>query len=125
MILSYEEYIDLGGSLSPAAFNRQYNRAYARINSEAFGRISKMNPIPAEIKHLCVDVIEFINSNMGASGTISSESQSEGGVSESISYASRNYTESDRILTDMIKDTLDHIWTDDGVPLTYRGCSDC
>lgn len=124
MILSYEEYIDLGGSLSPAAFNRPYNRAYARINSESFGRIAKLNPIPEEVKRLCVDVIDFIASNMGTSIPVSSESQSEGGVSESISYTTRNYTESDRILTDMIKDCLDHIWID-GVPLTYRGCSDC
>ena len=120
--LTYEEYIKIGGILDLAAFDRYSLRAFLRISAETHNRIEKMDAVPDAVKHLCRDVIEYMHNNLNQDKAISSVSQSQGGASESESYAVKSGKDVDEEIEMLIYDYLATINDDNGTPLLYRGC---
>ena len=86
--LTYEEYSSLGGELSLTAFNRNIDRACAMIDNRTQSRLECFEEIPQIVKVVCADLIDYISTNM-VEKTVTSKSQSAGGVSESESYATK------------------------------------
>lgn len=108
MYLTYEEYMQMGGSLDYAAFSAAERRAEYLINAQSGGqtgkRIAALQEIPQALKDCVFDVILFRESNSGKQ--ISGESQSQGGTSESYSYATKTKDEIQEELDDLISDIL-------------------
>lgn len=120
--ISYEEYSEMGGICSKAVFDRNITRVSGIINNNTSCRVEKMKSVPQEIKALCRDLIEYLDSNMH-NKNISSKSQSAGNVSESESYAVKSNEQQMSDIDEMICDYLLSVKDDNGTPLLYRGCS--
>ena len=114
--LTYSEYVNIGGTLEEAAFNRTIDRACSVIDNATHGRVSKMGETPLEVKALCRDLTEHYSKN---ELNVKSKSQSAGSVSESITFSE----DSASAVNDLIFDYLLNVKDDNGTPLLYRGCS--
>ena len=121
MTLTFEEYQALGGVCDLTAFNRNIDRACSLIDKATFGRIDGMSEVPKAAKALCRDIVEYLQ-NSTTSMTVSSRSQSAGGVSESESYIAKTAQDVDSDIGALICGYLSNICDDYGTPLLYRGC---
>lgn len=119
--LTYEEYIEIGGTLDLAAFNRSIDRACGVIDNATKKRIESMESVPRMAKVLCRELVEYFADNFGSSKQISNHNQSAGGVSESESFVIRSIEERAGEIDDMVKDYLLNEVDDCGTPLLYRG----
>lgn len=119
--LTYDEYLEIGGTVDLTAFNRNIARASGMIDNATFCRIEKMSKVPDNAKHLCRDLIEYLVRNNVTDLTVTSRSQSAGAVSESESYAVKTVEEAQEEITRMIYDYLGGCVDDNGTPLLYRG----
>ena len=119
--LTYDEYLEIGGTVDSTACNRNIARASGMIDHATYGRIEKMSKVPENAKHLCRDLIEYLVRNNATDLAVTSRSQSAGAVSESESYAVKTVEEAQEEITKMIYDYLGSCFTDDGVLLLYRG----
>ena len=97
MYLSYADYESMGGALDEAAFNSLERKVRYLINSQAGGRcgdrISQLAELPECVRDCVYELISFMYANNASDKQISSESQSQGGTSESVSYATKTDTE--------------------------------
>jgi hypothetical protein len=119
--ITYDEYINIGGQLDVTAFDRYSIRAFSMVNQETHGRIDKMAKVPDEVKHLCRDLIEYMHNNLNQDKSLSSISQSQGGVSEGEAYVYVKPSEHEARISEMIDDYLGSLKDDAGTPLLYRG----
>lgn len=117
--LTYEEYSTMGGVLDLTAFNRNIDRACAMIDNRTQSRLECFEEIPQIVKVVCADLIDYISTNT-VEKTVTSKSQSAGGVSESESYATKTaedyFADLDRIF-----EPLSVVKTENGISITYRG----
>ena len=105
MYLTYEEYKQMGGTLDDTAFSNAERRAEYLIHSQAGGqtgeRIAKLEELPQALKDCTFDLIEYGSPYFNGK-QIASESQSQGGTSESYSYVTKTsreiYAESEQII---------------------------
>lgn len=119
--LTFDEYVEIGGVLELAAFDRFLIRASSRITQETHGRIKKMQNVPVEVKHLCRDLIEYMYNNLGMEKSLSGTSQAQGGTSESESYVAKTIKDKENDIESIIYDYLATVTDDNKVPLLYRG----
>ena len=117
--LTYEEYSSLGGELSLTAFNRNIDRACAMIDNRTQSRLECFEEIPQIVKVVCADLIDYISTNM-VEKTVTSKSQSAGGVSESESYATKTAEDFANDL-DRIFEPLATVKIANGISILYRG----
>lgn len=117
-MLTYDKYQELGGVCDLTAFNRNIDRAIALVRNATHGRATEMRIVPREVLVCVRDVVEYLH-NSANTRNVTSRSQSVGGVSESITYATN---EADAGVHDIISDYLSNICDDYGTPLLYRGC---
>jgi hypothetical protein len=117
--LTYGEYSEMGGVLDLAAFNRNIDRACSMIDIRTQNRLEKFNEIPNIVKIVCADLLEYISMNI-VNKSVTSKSQSAGGVSESESYAVKTAEDYSADI-DEIFEPLGSVETDSGVPINYRG----
>lgn len=120
--LTYEEYAEIGGVLDLAAFNRNIGRACGVIDSNTHHRIENMDSVPTLVKDCCRDLVEYLGNNSVVGKTISSKSQSAGGVSESESYTVKTADDMYGDILNILHDYLGGLTDDNGTPLLYRGC---
>lgn len=117
--LTYNEYVSIGGVLNSTAFSRNIDRVCAMINSRTQSRLECFEEIPQIVKVVCADLVDYISTNT-VDKTITSKSQSAGGVSESESYATKTaedyFADLDRIF-----EPLAVVKTKNGVSILYRG----
>ena len=116
--VSYAEYTSMGGVLEESTFNRYIDRACLIIERKTFGRLSSFSETPREVKLLCRDMVEFLQTEANGS-TATSRSQSAGGVSESVSY--KTDAELDVVVDSMVADYLTNVTNADGVSVLYKG----
>lgn len=119
--LTYEEYIDIGGTLEQTAFNRNIDRACGFIDLHTQSRLKGVLRVSQSVKACVRDLIEYLVANVSSGKTVTSKSQSAGGVSESESYATKT---TDEINAEMLNIVYDYLATekdDCGTPLMYRG----
>ena len=118
--LTYEQYTEIGGTLEMTAFSRNIDRVCGMIDNATFGRIDKMAVVPRQVKACCRELVEYL-ANIVESGNVSSQSQSAGGVSESVTYTNKTTEDIENECANIIFDFLGNVKTDNGTPLLYRG----
>lgn len=122
MYLEYDEYQAMGGTLDNSAFTLWERKAEYEINAQAAGktgmRISNLTEVPQAVKDCTFDLIQFLSSNASDGKTVTSESQSSGGVSESYSYNVLNESQVQTKAEDIICKTFEGGGIGD---LLYRG----
>lgn len=96
MYLGHDEYEAMGGTLDSSAFFIYSRRAEYMIRSQAGGqtgeRIDNLSEIPEAVKDCIFDLVSFL-SNYAGDKQMASESQSQGGTSESYSYVTKTDAE--------------------------------
>ena len=117
--LTYEEYTEIGGTLDLTAFNRNIDRACVMIDNRTQSRLECFEDIPQLVKIVCADLVDYIATNT-VEKTVTSKSQSAGGVSESESYATKTVEDYSADL-DRIFEPLSVVKTENGISITYRG----
>ena len=118
--LTYTEYKELGGNIiDEAAFNRNIDRACAMIDNRTQSRLEYFKEIPQIVKVVCADLVDYISTNT-VEKTITSKSQSAGGVSESESYATKTVEDFANDL-DRIFEPLSVVKTKNGISILYKG----
>ena len=117
--LTYDEYQEIGGVLDLAAFYRNIHRACAMIDIRTQSRLEQFEEIPVMVKSVCRDLVEYITTNT-VEKTVTSRSQSAGGLSESESYATKTADDYSADL-DRIFEPLAVVKTKNGISITYRG----
>lgn len=117
--LTYEEYSKMGGVLDLTAFNRNIDRACAMIDNRTQSRLECFEKIPQIVKVVCADLVDYIATNT-VEKTITSKSQSAGGVSESESYATKTAEDYSADL-DRIFEPLAVVKTKNGISILYKG----
>ena len=118
--LTYGEYAEMGGICDLTAFNRNIDRACGVIDNATHNRIECMAEVPQRAKALCRDLVEYLVENNNVK-TVTSKSQSAGGVSESESYATKTADDVYGDIQNMVYDYLLNVADDKGTPLLYRG----
>lgn len=121
--LTYEEYLNMGGELNETAFSRHIDRACGFVDSHTFGRLNKSSSVSRMVKACVRDLVEYLANNVSNGKSVTSKSQSAGGVSESESYATKNTDEINVEMLNIVYDYLINEFDVDGVPLMYRGAS--
>ena len=119
--LTYEEYQEIGGTLDLTAFERYIDRACAFVDSHTQNRLQRVFEVSRGVKACVRDLVECLANNLSSGKTVTSKSQSAGGVSESESYATKT---TDEINAEMLNIVYDYLATekdDCGTPLMYRG----
>ena len=117
--LTYEEYAEIGGTLDETAFNRNRDRACAMIDIRTQSRLEKFGDIPRIVKIVCGDLVSYIANNT-VDKSVTSRSQSAGGVSESESYATKTADDYANDL-DKIFEPVALVKTKNGINILYRG----
>lgn len=117
--LTYEEYSNMGGALDLTAFNRNIDRSCAMIDNRTQSRLECFVEIPQIVKVVCADLVDYISTNT-VEKTVTSKSQSAGGVSESESYATKTAEDYSADI-DRIFEPLAVVKTENGISITYRG----
>lgn len=126
MYLTYDEFVNMGGTLDKAAFNQLNRKSEYLINAQGNGktgeRISQLSPLPQAVKDCTFDLIMHLSENKFDGSKIQSESQSLGGQSESFSYATLNKSEATEETNNIIFDYLYSVKID-GVSILYLGAN--
>ena len=106
--LTFDEYVKMGGVLDETAFNPLARKAEYHINAQASGmtgvRIKRLAEIPECVKDCMYELISLFNLNRTNDRQIASESQSQGGTSESVSYVQKTDEEVNMQAENMICD---------------------
>lgn len=123
--LTYDEYSQkLGGICDVTAFNRYIDRACGIIDNATHNRIECMADVPKQVKALCRDLIEYLATNGNVNEKdVASWSESQGPVSESLSFVTKTKEEMQTDIDGLVYDYLASVTDDCGTPLLYRGCS--
>ena len=121
--LTYEEYnTEVGGTLDLAAFQRNIHRACGIIDLYTLCRLQNVSEISVAVKACARDLVEYLANNVPGGKSVTSKSQSAGGVSESESYATKTIEETNAEMLNIVYDYLASEKDDFGTPLMYRGC---
>lgn len=110
MYLSYAEYVVMGGTLDDTAFIPLERKARYLINAQASGRcgdrIAELTELPECVKECVFELVSFGSANNVTDKQIASESQSQGGASESLSYVTRTDSEIEKQEESIVHDFL-------------------
>ncbi len=110
MYLEYADYVEMGGILDEDVYNSLEKKARYLINSQASGRcgdrIAELSVLPECIKECVFELVSFLAVNNSTDKQIASESQSQGGASESLSYITKTDAEIEQQEESIIHDYL-------------------
>jgi len=116
MLLTYDEYKELGGGLDSTAFMLYGYEAEKRIEAQTYGRIKEATE---PVKRCIVRLTDIMSQADIKSDKVTSWSND--GVSQSIKTVSAN--EYEQKISSIIHDFLINEVDDNGVPLLYLGVS--
>jgi hypothetical protein len=119
--LTYEEYTEIGGTLDSAAFNRNIDRACGFVDLHTQSRLQSVLEVSKRVKACVRDLVEYLANNLSNGKSITSKSQSAGGVSESESYGTKTSDEINAEMLCIVYDYLSKEKDNFGTPLMYRG----
>lgn len=121
--LTYEEYLNIGGTLEKNAFERVIDRGCGIIDFYTLNRLRGVLEVSERVKACVRDLCEYIYNGETTNGkAITGKTQSAGGVSESESYAVKTDDETRAEMCGIVSDYLASETDDNGTPLLYRGC---
>ena len=104
MYLDYQTYKNMGGTLDNSAFTTAERKAEYLVNSQAGGKtgekLSEFATLPQAVKDCVFELVNHLTEYGGK--MVASESQSLGGQSESVSYATVSAQEAQEAALDII-----------------------
>ena len=118
--LTYEEYLNIGGTLDSTAFKRNIDRACGFVDLHTQSRLQSVLEVSQRAKACVRDLVEYLANNVSSGKAVTSKSQSAGGVSESESYATKTADDYSADL-DKIFEPLGIVKTKNGISILYRG----
>lgn len=136
MYLTYEQYSEMGGTLSELDFNFLEYEAEGYINWYTFDRLKGQDDVPQEVIDCMFYLIRLIQTRLGALGIGSVDTTSDGDYGSavlssqsndgvSVSYNSLAAHDAIKSLNDEIKDTIQRrlrgVVNNLGRKLLYRG----
>lgn len=102
MYLTYEKYTGMGGMLEEAAFTALEKKAEYFVNSFANGKTGErllkaagISGIPQAVEDCVFELIKHFGDNSFNASNVQSESQTLGGMSESVTYSRLSKDEAD------------------------------
>lgn len=116
MYLSYDEYTNMGGSLTAAAYPRYEKKAAKIIDYYTCQRFADVNPLPEEVKYLMYELITKLVDTEDKGTVVASESND----GTSITYVQKDQNAIGSEYWVLIKTYLADIVID-GVPVLYKG----
>jgi len=117
--ITYEEYTNLGGTLTETVFNLMSILATKTIDKYTNNRLEEnTTELPGVLQYLMVDLIDIINIKESNKETLSLSSTSNDGYSESYKDVNVSYN---KWIKDKIVYYLADEFDDDGNELIYRG----
>ena len=119
--LTYEEYTEIGGTLDLTAFKRNIDRACGFVDLHTQSRLQSVLEVSTRVKACVRDLVEYLANNLLIGKSVTSKSQSAGGVSESESYETKTFDEVNAEMLCIVYDYLSTEKDDCGTPLMYRG----
>lgn len=121
--LTYDEYASVGGNLEKTDFERVIVAACMVIDRHTQNRLRGVPELPEAVAVCIRDLCEYIYGNNNAQWqTVSSRSQSSGGVSETETYTAKTGQEVMADMYDIVYQYLASETDVHGIPLMYRGC---
>ncbi len=121
--LTYQEYIELGGSLAEAPFKLLEFESRQIVDKYTFGRLTELSNQKQEVK-LCIykliDTLNSYNVSQTQNKAISSESIDGYSVSYSNGTTSLEQAKNSE-LYDIVNTYLSECYLDDNTPYLYRG----
>lgn len=120
--LTYEEYVELGGTMSETDFTLAEFKARKRIDYLTDSRVAAMASVPEAVK-LCIMAIMNIEAKAGAEAQVTNPvvtSFNTDGYSESYGKA-MSADDAEKSMNALIKTYLSGEVDDYGIPLLYRG----
>lgn len=123
--LSYEEYVQYGGTLPQADFPVAEFKARSRIDLMTLGRVQDMAAVPEEVKlaMMCLIKVDAKYSAEAQADTPLVASYSTDGYSESYGSAAETSGAAYAQATSEVRKMLFGVLDDNGVPLIYKGLS--
>ena len=121
--LTYDEYVELGGTMPAQDYRLAEIKARARIDALTQGRVAYMAKVPEQVQAAMMEIITV-------DGTYSAAAQASApvaasfttdGYSESYGSAESRTAAIEKQLNRSIETLLDGVTDDDGVPLLYAG----
>lgn len=122
--LTYDEYLNYGGTMTADEFTVEEFKARSRIDWLTLARVKEMKVVPEEVKLAMMVIIKYdskysVDAQISGGGIISSYStdgysESYGGITEQTMNAE---TQVNKQVCKMLFGVLD----DYGVPLIYKG----
>ena len=98
-MLDHIEYVNLGGSIEDfMLFERVQHGVIRELDRYTFGRVSKLDPVPEEVKHLITELCEL-----------------------AVPYGSDTDDKFQSYKDRLIRTYLADVKTADGTPVLYRG----
>lgn len=112
MFLEYEAYKEMGGTLEHSAYTMYSRDAEYKIRAQAAGQtgerldriISAQGGVPQTVKDCIFKLVSLLSAPCNSG--VTSESQSQGGQSESIHYVSKSTAEIDDECDELIRSYL-------------------
>ncbi len=119
--LTYEEYTEIGGTLDLTAFKQNIDHACEFVDLHTQGRLQSILKISQRVKTCLRDCVEYLANNISSAKTITGNSKSVSGESESECYVTKC---TDEIKAEMLCIVYDYLISeedDNGTPLMYSG----
>lgn len=123
MYLTYDEFENMGGSMSEDAFPRFELKARRRIDAVTFGRLQNETPVREAVRYCMFDLIQAMHedeANAGFSGRDITAMSNDG---VSVSYASGAQSGSGSRYGNIVRAWLTGETDAYGVSLIYAGVS--
>lgn len=127
--LTYDEYLDMGGTVDETAFTRLEHKARKKINKETFNRIEfgMVNEMFYDeeiesIKECMYQLVTMLRNDFSNAEDKVLSSVSNDGVSESYVVFS-NIQELNNYMEDTIIDYLSDVYLEE-IPVLYRGADE-
>ena len=121
--LTYQEYVERGGTMSEVDFNVAEYKARSYIDYWTDCRVQDMAEVPEAVK-MCIMSIIKVDAVYGVDAQVDNPavaSFNTDGYSESYGSASDQSANANKVLNSTIGRMLYGVKDDNGVPLLYRG----
>lgn len=121
--LTYDEYVELGGTMPAENYRLAEIKARARIDALTQGRVAYMQTVPEQVQAAMMEIITVDSTYSAAAQAAApvAASFTTDGYSESYGSAESRTAAIEKQLTGSIETLLDGVTDDDGVPLLYAG----
>lgn len=121
--LTYDQYVELGGTMDELPFRLAEIKARARIDAMTQGRVTHMAAVPEQVQAAMMEIIQVDQTYSAAAQAAApvAASFTTDGYSETYGSVESRTAAIEKQLTASIETLLDGITDDYGMPLLFAG----